>query len=295
MTKYSLKFSILVIVVAAALFLVPRESSATSTILADGTSCTTLGGTWDSGTLTCTLSGTFALGPSDTLNIVSGVTLIVDGTITSSGAITNDGTITNSPTGTITTSGTLTNTGIISNSGTVTNDPTGTIDNSGTIENTFTGIITSSGKIDSSGTIDNCGLITVSGFAVVNSGTINNSDTGTITDSIGITNTGTVTNQGVVTESGTVINTGGKFINFAGTFANTGTFNTGTFVECGGIVTGIATAILSTDCQGLTAPTLHCSFLVIPESPLGTIALIGSSLGGLGGFWAFRRFKSKQF
>jgi len=295
MTKYSLKFSILVIVGAAALFLAPVESRAASTTLEDGPSCITLGGTWDSGTLTCTLAGTLTLGPSDELTIDSGVTLNVVGTITSSGEITNKGTVTNGPTGTITTSGALTNKGTISNSGTMTNGPTGTIDNKGTIENTFTGIITSSGNIDNNGTIDNCGLITLSGFAVVNSGTINNSDTGTITDSIGITNKGTVTNQGVVTESGTVINTNGEFINFAGTFANTGTFNTGTFVDCGGIVTGIATAILSTDCQGLAAPTLHCSFLVIPESPLGTIALIGSSLGGLGGFWAFRRFKSKQF
>jgi len=102
-----------------------------------------------------------------------------------------------------------------------------------------------------------------------------------------------VTNQGVFTESGTVTNSGGKFINFAGTFTNTGTFNTGTFFECGGIVTGVDTGIVSKDCHGLTAPIIDCSFLVIPESPLGTIALIGSSLGGLGAFWAVRRYKGK--
>jgi len=43
----------------------------------------------------------------------------------------------------------------------------------------------------------------------------------------------------------------------------------------------------------LTAPIIDCIFLVIPESTLGTIALIGSSLGGLGAFWTVRRYKGK--
>lgn len=293
MMKYSLTFSIFVGVVAAALFLTAGEAVAASTILADEPSCTTIGGTWNSVTLTCTLTGTLTLGPSDTLDIAFGVTLINDGTITSSGAITNDGTIRNDPTGTITTSGSLLNTGIISNDGTMTNDPTGTVDNSGTILNNIVGIITSSGNVDNSGTIENCGLITLSGFAVVNSGTINNYVTGTITDSIGITNTDTVTNQGVFTESGTVTNTGGEFMNFDGTFTNTGTFNTGVFYDCGGIVTGIAPAIVSENCQ-VSAPNTHCSIFVIPESPIGLIALMGSSLAALGVFMFLKQRSSSN-
>lgn len=293
MMKYRLTFLILVSVVAAALFLAAGEARAASTILADGPSCTTLGGTWDSGTLTCKLTGTLTLGPSDSLDIVSGITLINVGTITSSGDITNDGTIKNFDSGTITTSGSLTNTGMISNSGTVTNDPTGTIDNSGTILNTITGIITSSGNVDNSGTIENCGLITLSGFAVVNSGTINNYATGTLTDSIGITNTHTVTNQGVFTESGTVTNSGGEFMNFAGTFTNTGTFNTGVFFDCGGIVTGIAPGIVSENCQ-VPAPNTHCSIFVIPESPIGLVALMGSSLAALGVFMFWKKRSSSN-
>ena len=234
---------------AAALILTAGEAGAASTVLSDAPSCTAIGGTWDSGTSTCTISGTLTLTPSDSLQIAPGVVLANHGTITSSGAITNHG----------------------------------------TIFNTLTGVFTSSGHVNNDGIVNNCGLITFSGFALVNSGTINNCSPGIVTDTIGITNTGTVTNQGKVTETGTVTNSGGKFVNFKGTFTNTGTFNTGSFFDCAGTVTGVASGIVSTDCTGLTAPAINCSLFVLPESPIGTIALATSSLAALGGFLFLRK------
>jgi hypothetical protein len=204
--------------------------------LSNQTSCqsTSLGGVWDSHTLTCTVT-TLVIGPTDTLIVASNVVFNI-GTITSSGNITNDGTINIASGGVITTSGTFTNHGIIaSNGGTITNSGPfnnfGTISSSDTITNGPTGviqndgIITSSGVITSSGTIlvDGTGVLISSGVLtntlnIVNHGTIMIS--GTFTNSGPVQNIGSIKNQGLITNSNTITSTLGSIFNLCGGIIN---------------------------------------------------------------------------
>jgi len=57
---------------------------------------------------------------------------------------------------------------------------------------------------------------------------------------------------------------------------------------------GVATVTV-TDGSGLYTLTadITCTFAVIPESPIGAIAIMGSSLAALGGFVYFRRSRNK--
>lgn len=44
---------------------------------------------------------------------------------------------------------------------------------------------------------------------------------------------------------------------------------------------------------GKVIKTFDCSFFVLPESPIGAVAMVGSSLAVLGGFFGLRRFRNK--
>jgi FIMAH domain len=183
--------------------------------------CTTLAGSWDGTTSTCTFSGSYSL--SGTLEVTLGTTLVIDNSGSHSSGINNTGTITNSGTILIENSGFLSN-GInnvltISYTGTITNPTlgpitTGTINNSGTIMIENSG--ESSNGISYTATLSNTGTISNT-VAITNSGTIllENSGDG----SNGINNVLTITNSGTIT----VANTGGTGITNQGTINNHGT------------------------------------------------------------------------
>jgi hypothetical protein len=44
---------------------------------------------------------------------------------------------------------------------------------------------------------------------------------------------------------------------------------------------------------GKVIKTFDCSFYVLPESPIGALAMVGSSLAAMGGFFGLRRFRNK--
>jgi len=136
------------------------------------------------------------INPGDTLQINSGVTLIITGTVENFGTINNDGTILNF--------GTLNNeAGIIENNsgGTIENSG-GTINNSGGfIINNAQGIIKNGGIINNEGILENLA-----------GGLLDNSAGGTIKNDGIIDNDGTIKNNGIITSSSDdVFNNSGNF------------------------------------------------------------------------------------
>jgi len=125
------------------------------------------------------------INPGDTLQINSGLTLIITGTVENFGTINNDGTILNF--------GTLNNeAGIIENNsgGTIENSG-GTINNSGGfIINNAQGIIKNDGIINNEGILENLA-----------GGLLDNSAGGTIKNDGIIDNDGTIKNNGIITSS----------------------------------------------------------------------------------------------
>ena len=201
--------------------------------LKDQGSCQSIGGSWNGGTNTCTITN-LTVNSGGTLQIDNGITLANSGTITinSGGTIYNLGTVSN--TGTIQGSG-LFKSSIngISNSGTI-SDPVAITDpslntlspnfpvliisgqttaiNSGTTFTINAGnvlTINSGGtlQIDGGATLANSGTITInSGGTLSNLGTVSNSDTiqgsGLFQSSIfGISNSGTISIPVTMTDS----------------------------------------------------------------------------------------------
>lgn len=113
------------------------------------------------------------ISPRDTWVVVSGNSLLTQGTLTNEGTLTNDGTLTNSSMltndgtltnnfgGTLTNSGTLTNDHTLMNDGTLTNNSGGTLTNSGTVTND--GALTNNGTLTNYRTLNNFGALDNSG------------------------------------------------------------------------------------------------------------------------------------
>ncbi|MBI3640075.1 MAG: hypothetical protein HY223_07145, partial [Thaumarchaeota archaeon] len=224
-----------------------HDAHATTFVL-NQTFCESNGGTWDSGTNTCTMS-TLTINSGDILQLNSGTTLNVTSSLTISGNVTlNTGNIISSGTfsnsgnvtinaGSVTNSGTLTNnanailnnnaggtitntaTGTIDNSGSITNNPTSSIANAGSINNNSGGIINNnSASLNNSGSITNTGTINNNGATITNSGSFTNDSGGKITNN----SNGQITNSGTMTNSGTIKNNSGTIHN-SNTFTNTAT------------------------------------------------------------------------
>jgi hypothetical protein len=280
-TKLTISFTIAffatALLVCSSLAMLPGAAAKPSTIVLYSTTCTstssptTFGGTWDSGSSTCTVTHA-SLSSGYTLVIPSGTTLTIsnpDGTgFDSGGTVTNHGTITisnrNSASGSLSVGfyneagGTVTNYGTITisnggrlgyasygflNHGTVTNYGTITISN---------GLLTLSIGFDNLGTVTNKGTITISGrgtygffngvdYTVTNYGTITISSlSGT-----GFYNYGAVTNYGTISN-----NSGDSFYNY-GAVTNKGTITIsnavfiGLYNKAGGTVTNKGTITIT--------------------------------------------------
>ena len=218
----------------------------------DQTTCTAIGGTWNSAT--CTISS-FITSPSGvTVQIPSGITVRFTGTITINSAdiLYNAGIINNL--GTVNNGGQIYNAipmpfpytfdnknyvwpefkpGVINNMG--------TINNGGKIYNYGTSINNSGGLIANSGTIENLGITT---FATVGNkpptnwierATINNTKAGTILNNIG----GNIKNM----DGGVINNTYGSTINNFAMIDNSGQSNAGSYeysdAKCGQYCIGV--------------------------------------------------------
>jgi hypothetical protein len=182
--------------------LVPAaHANITTTISADTSSgCSTIGGSWDGGTFTCTLSSTYEVDPG-TLVLLTFGTLH----ITSSGIIGNSGVFYN-------------NGGNVENEGIFEDQANAVLNNTGAFNNAPLG--TGSLYIDSGAVFNNPGAFT-NGATMNNAGTTN------------VLSGGSFYNNG----PGTLVNTG-TLSNF-GAFHNAGTFqdSTGVFLEqCGGTI-----------------------------------------------------------
>ena len=182
---------------------VPTAHAATITLSSSG--CSTIGGSWDAGTSTCTLGDGYEVTAGNTLEIPAGTTLVIteEGLYMATGAVlVVQGTVIVQDEGI----GIALNEGTIENSGTISIESStvygiqssGTITNSGTISigNTLgVGISNNEGTITNTGTIevDNSGYST----GITNNNVVTNSGTIDVTngeDSVGIENVGTITN-----------------------------------------------------------------------------------------------------
>jgi len=230
---------------------------AASSITLDSSGCSAIGGSWDSGTSTCTLYSDLTVNSGDSFYVPSGTgllitpytienygTISVDGRIGGDGSIANDGSLSVSNIGeisitTIFGSGTVSNDGMINvaaagGSGTINNQGTidtgyFTIDASGEILNygsLSTTVSQSSNK--AGGTLDNYGTINTGCFSSPNlcsiienevGGTFVNEASGNVENSATLTNLGTMDNYGQISNTNT--------------FANSGTLTN----EVGGVVT----------------------------------------------------------
>ena len=182
----------------------PRVWAATTYELAPGDSlggCVAIGGTWNSGTSTCTLNTSFTLNGGNTLKIDSTVTL----SITGSGSISSLG-IYPGPTASY-----IDNNGIIANSGLVKYNQlnnTATINNLGIIKTT-----TYFSNLYNYGVLSNAGkLLAAKGSVEYNfaSGVMNNNGLMTDTSCVGACQSDSVTvyNDNIINN-----NAGGKILN----------------------------------------------------------------------------------
>ena len=244
-------------------------------------------------------------------------------TIISNGTVNNNsgGKINNNFTPITNTFGNFTNNGSVNNNGTIENNADSVITNNlgGTIENK--GIISNSESINNEGTIDNYGTFS-------NTGTINND--GAINNKCGgiFVNTGTVNGNPVNFEScstyslelkqgannipnGSTANIDEEMIATAITNSSTAVQvnftrtnpDTTTDTQIVPLVLGSAQySFTPTQAGGYTIKadfgngvvveqTLNISFNVVPESMIGTVALIASSLGA---FVAFKRMRNNN-
>lgn len=274
---------------------------------------------------------TWTINSGVTLAIASGVTVTNSGTIDikSSGFLfVGDGTIVNNPDGSIIISGTFgTSAGSfgVQNGGTITNNPggvfhnSGFLNNTGTFDNSFGGTLRNTERIDNYGTINNAG--TVDNMAFINNlGSINNGCGGIVNNEgtlIGnpINNVDCVYSLNLfeaTNPSDGVIDLSQEAT--AKTQTNDVTVDDVTFrwiapssnieTEIVPLTLGSAENVFTPDEVGdwiveadfnngvIVRETLNVPFMVIPESPLGVLALVGSSLGVLVAYFKFRHSKS---
>src|SRR5437588_1239427 len=212
--KKILVLPVIVMLITILSFLPQNAHAATSYELQVGDAngaCEAIGGTWDSGTNTCTLPSGISKTIVYQVKIDSGVTLQIDSnaaiTIQTSFSVENYGTIINNSGGTIDiTGGTINNFGTITNNsifvsdGTTNNNLGGTFTNNGRIEGNPGSLLNNSG-----GTIfNNGGIVNLEVFA--NSGTITNT-LGASIDVLAfdrLINNGTINNAGAINNSGTI-------------------------------------------------------------------------------------------
>ncbi len=229
--------------------LLPANSYATSGKISDQSSCTTMGGIWDSLNSTCIVNG-LTIGSAETLTIATGITLKNNGTINNYGTINNTGVIVNLdvinnnyPSGVLSNSGIIDDVGGIINDfpgssfinnvnstiyitdrigiygelgGEIHNQSGGIVSNFGVIITTIKGVISNdhstfnnSGKIDNSGFFFNTGVVHNFGIIVNNYGAK--------LQSVGLVNSGTIDNLGDFHNFGEFVNNLGGIVNDSST------------------------------------------------------------------------------
>lgn len=231
------------------------ESHASGGTISNGSSCASIGGTWDDGSNTCSVLN-LHVGPSDVLTIPKGVTLSNNGAIRNDGGIRNEG-------------GTIRNYGstIITNAHFIHNLNGGTIDNGGAITNNLHSTINNEhgATINNNGKLSNGGVLNNRMGAINNYGTINNDGSwgieGIINNELGIINNlsaidsfdgaiiknnygSTINNSGNIRNRSSAIifnfsiiaNPGAINNNYGATIFNSGSItNSGAIINYGGI------------------------------------------------------------
>ena len=248
-TSGAILLPVLLFLAAVLAFGISPATHAASVTISDGTSCSSIGGSWSSGT--CSLAGTYTVGATDTLTIPLGTTLDITASgslgINSAGDVENSGTIDNS--------GSL-NINLVS---TCTYCSAGIMNNYGTLNNY--GTVNDDGELEVYGTFYNYGT-TNDNYQItpVMEGVIYNENGGTliVNGAFGglggsaVWNYGTMDNYGTVTVEYFVLNNYGTFDNEpGGTIDNYGTIN-----NYGGTITGYGTPLSVTISAEETSITL---------------------------------------
>ena len=217
-----------------------------------GFACESLGGVWNAGTSTCTLSSLLLITASDTLTINSGVTLefTMGANLANRGSVTNNGILTLTGDGTDK-SGRILNldSGMFTNTGTI-NLIGGTGDKSGSIVNLGSAIFTNTGTMNFFGAAgDNTG-----GLKIGVSASFTNSNimvftggSGRQSGYIGVVQSGIFTNNGFVTLTGADGQASALLDNWdSGSITNTGTITiTGNTGINSGRITNMGTGSFS--------------------------------------------------
>ncbi|MEZ4860228.1 MAG: hypothetical protein R3C14_02925 [Caldilineaceae bacterium] len=300
-----LYYAFIVLLPVLALALMPQSASAAGGTLSDEASCTALGGAWSANI--CTISS-LQIDSGETLQVLFGTTLAVNGPVDNAGVIENLGTfIENSATGVINNGGVINNDGTINNAGMINNSSTGVINNrsTGTINNNSTinnaGTLINDGSINNNfaGTLNNnSGGTITNNSAFMNGGTVNSDADSTFTNASGLTNsgtiniagavsnssTGTITNNatgiinGTIDNAGAIINNGGIFINFTGILNNNagGVITNNNLIANGGVINNNTGGTIDNNVNG-----------AISNSDVGVINNAGVINGNCGDFQGF--------